>query len=230
MNFFNRLSEYLFGKTHSARVEELHIDKNKFKLQFSSSNGLSEHLYGKPERIPIQDDNNEYCALLESLYNSANIYQDFSGQYSTDTLLYSNNISIEYLINTLQKGFFPRYFFIYCYKFEYSDDSLEKFKALYKYHTLTIMGYSPISAAIIAPNICLNIKRDFISKLLISGFQPTVKDLLLCNLEIYDSISDELKYTMILMLCDINLLNQDLRRHIVNMIMEKLKILYSPLV
>ncbi|HJZ23113.1 MAG TPA: hypothetical protein VJ201_01535, partial [Candidatus Babeliales bacterium] len=62
-------------------------------------------------------------------------------------------------------------------------------------------GYSALGAVIIAPDVCIEDKRDFIRQLMMHGFELTQKDKALAALELYDEIPAEQKATMVCLLC-----------------------------
>ena len=67
---------------------------------------------------------------------------------------------------------------------------------------MCIDGYSALGAAIIAQDVADVSKRDFIQQLIDFDFKFTQKDKVLAELVLYDSISEDHKKTMILLLCN----------------------------
>ena len=61
------------------------------------------------------------------------------------------------------------------------------------YKEAQIDGYSAIGAAIIAPDVSTESKRDFIKQLIDLGFKLTPKDKMLAELELYNAIPAEKK-------------------------------------
>lgn len=92
-------------------------------------------------------------------------------------------------------------FLQYCYyqKFnKYSHDLISQLlhsvlTLLNGYKETQINGFSAIGAAILAPDITIKTKRDFIQLLLNFGFKPTKKDIMLAELQLYDAIPAEKK-------------------------------------
>ena len=103
----------------------------------------------------------------------------------------------------------PTIFLHYCYSQQYHKDSAIDFveltisiDLLNKCQHARIDGYSALGAAIVAREVSVESKRNFIRQLMDFGFKLTQKDKVLAELMVYDSISANHKKKMILLLCD----------------------------
>ncbi len=121
----------------------------------------------------------------------------------------------------------PTVFLHYCYSQKYHQDSANDFKEftmsadlLNKCQHVSIDGYSALGAAIVAPDVSVKTKRDFVRQLMSFGFKLTQKDKVLAELMVYDSISVDHKKKMILLLSNYQkdnwcMLPHDVRKFIV---------------
>jgi len=91
-----------------------------------------------------------------------------------------------------------------------------------------IDGYSAIGAAILAPEVSIESKRNFIAQLLNLGFKLTIKDRMLAEFVVYDSIPENEKEKMILFLREKDLL-PEIKKTIVNCMIEPYRITSWPL-
>lgn len=87
--------------------------------------------------------------------------------------------------------FNPINFFRSCYYKFHHKMTIYKFKLSYSlldtYQNVQIDGYSALGAAILANEISTDEKRNFIQELINLDFKPTVKDIRLAELYVYDS-------------------------------------------
>ena len=65
-----------------------------------------------------------------------------------------------------------------------------------------INGYSALGAAMLAKDVSIDDKRDFIQQLLNYGFELTKKDSAILKLEFCDGLSADQQAKMIFLLCD----------------------------
>lgn len=143
------------------------------------------------------------------------------------------NMTLGSLCNNRMK-LFPNDFLLYCYYQKFhtnqSKGDMEKlvsanFKnlpnddldTLNKYKAAQIDGYSAIGAAILAPDVSVQSKREFINQLFELGFKPTKKDIMLAELVLYDAIPKE---NMMLFLHQEDLL-PEIKRNIINCLIEQ---------
>lgn len=85
--------------------------------------------------------------------------------------------------------------------------------------------YPVIGAAILAEDVTIEGKRKFIEKLLFHGFILTVGDVSLAMLTLYD----ELPKTKIMLFLQSSIVTEDVKWHIVHLILQIYKISYYPL-
>jgi len=73
---------------------------------------------------------------------------------------------------------------------------------LNKYHNAQIDGYSALGASMIAQETSIEERHCFNQELINYGFKPTLKDIKLAKLILYDEILANKKETIVLLLCD----------------------------
>lgn len=126
----------------------------------------------------------------------------------------------------------PINFLRYCfYQFCHTDQNKQEMQQLIsqypdlhpldEYKKIEINGYSAIGAAILAPEVSIENKREFIEQLLNLGFLPTKKDVMIAKLQLYDAIPPEEKEKMMLFLRQKELL-PEIKRNIISCISSNL--------
>lgn len=183
--------------------------------------------YTKLEKLMIDKANFE--ERLRDVYRS-----EFGVSEFGFTGIYGINVSRLGLVKILNKRHKIYYnqdlFFVFCYYLGYISEN-DWLNALsgYKYrlpnHIFDIDGYSPVGSLIIS-DINIVDKRKYICCLLKYGIIPTSKDLMLNNLILYNNIPYHIKWLILLLFKKKDFLNSDIRRHIINIWLSKIKSKY----
>jgi hypothetical protein len=128
----------------------------------------------------------------------------------------------------------PDQFIQYCYYQKFHETEMVDFdeictdtSLLKKYHELEINGYSALGAAMLAKEISIEEKLKFIKKLIKYNFKPTLKDIGIAELVLYDAITEHHKTLLHLLHphSEINwsVLPHEIRNHITQYILQLLR-------
>jgi hypothetical protein len=129
------------------------------------------------------------------------------------TKKFANKITVQFSLEQ---------FFVYCYYPNYHDDSISDKILEYqcnKHNLYTFNGFSPLGAAMIS-NVDNYTKRNFIFKLLENGIIMTEKDLLLAKYLLFESQVTEINPIAKILLCGFDILNYDVKRYILEIMIE----------
>lgn len=133
----------------------------------------------------------------------------------------------------------PIKFLQYCYYLKFHENMFNMrlddidIPSLKKCREARLNGYSALGAAIISDDTSIQEKRNFIKTLMIKyDFKPTLKDISLAELYLYDNISAEHKKIFIHLLhthasTDWSVLPQEVRKHIAQYMIQLFKNEYS---
>ncbi len=130
----------------------------------------------------------------------------------------------------------PINFLRYCYYQKFHNDKskedIQKLASdaslLNDFKNIQVDGYSALGAAIIAPGVSIESKRNFIEQLMHLGFQLTKKDRMLAELELYDAIPEGEKTKMILLLSKKDTL-PEIKQNIVGCMLQLYRVTSWPL-
>lgn len=139
---------------------------------------------------------------------------------------YYENILTTNFNNNMHKIFFCS---CYYHHITYINDTYKYIGQLSLDEVITnIDGYSPLGAVIISKAPLFD-KRYIIYKLVICGIKSTPKDRQLNALILYDSITESMKKSIMLLLGNKDVLTHDIRKLIINIWLKKLKGIYCPI-
>ena len=166
-----------FGQSpkESEHIQALRKDKNDFEQELKTIKGGM--LSSDSDRLP---------ALFPATWPDRVMCDDKQCFYLPSPIMKSS-------IKFLQYCYYQK-FHMDKSKENMQDLASANFKDLLDaYKEAQIDGYSAIGAAIIAPDVSIESKRNFIEQLIDLGFKPTKKDKMLAELQLYDAISAEKK-------------------------------------
>lgn len=208
---------WLIGADESSLVQDLRVSKKNFEQELDLLEAIKKD---NPIRSP-----KAVCDMEGDLEHSVESW-------------YLNVLLNPYTCRFKGKGMVenPLIFLYYCYYQQYHNEypstqreRIEKqlgssLDVLNMCKMVQINGYSALGAAIVAKNVAIENKREFMQKLIDYGFKLTQKDRTLVELDLYDSIPGEQKKSMVLLLSDhtqgnLSILPHDVRKYIVHYIL-----------
>ncbi len=202
------------------------------------------HKSKKANTKKLKTNKNNFEQALNSLKNDGLAEKArlsvVSTLYSEDYDLCYFNSNAKRILTRVENN--PNSFLLYCYYQKFHDnwdrDDIDflitpKHADLFtRCKNVRIEGYSALSAAIMAKDLAVASKHDFIQKLIDNGFELTEKDTLLAASELYDGILTEQKTSVLDFLLgqgNFSVLPLDVRRYTMQYVIDAFKETLWPL-